>query len=294
MALDLGDHLLQPPDSLLATLLGHLVGRVVLGLGRNLLAARLGFLGRLGRGRLVAEGVDASLSSALGGALGALMLVLVGGLLGVLSSLLDLLLAERLLLVVGGFSLRLEAIFGQIGGFMPGVVLGWAIDLRQLFFIGIDLVGSILSGVTSHITDEDGEVVQQFAELAVGDEKSTQGPQSLQRLVSMLLRGLFVGRSPWKLGVGTVEMLGLPDEVLEEIAVVLGKQKDFGLLNDVAKVGDEFLALVGQLVGRLGKGSRSKEAVQGDIDLFVLMWSATILGASWITHGWHFALRKSY
>ena len=52
----------------------------------------------------------------------------------------------------------------------------------------------------------------------------------------MLLSGVFVDRSPWELGIATTNMLCLPDEVLKNVSLVLGQQKDFGLFDDIAKV----------------------------------------------------------
>jgi hypothetical protein len=37
-------------------------------------------------------------------------------------------------------------------------------------------------------------------------------------------------------------MAGLPDEILEEIALVLGQQQDLRLLNDISKICDQDLA----------------------------------------------------
>jgi purine-cytosine permease-like protein len=50
--LDLNDHLLQAPDSLLATLLGNLFGEILLGLVGGLLGSALGRCSRF-NGRLV-------------------------------------------------------------------------------------------------------------------------------------------------------------------------------------------------------------------------------------------------
>lgn len=90
----------------------------------------------------------------------------------------------------------------------------------------------------------------QLAELAIGDEQSAQRPQTLQSLFAILLHALLVGG-----GIGQVDrlgipLLGLPDEVLDQIALVLGKDQVLGLLDDIAGVGDESLALVGELLRR--------------------------------------------
>jgi hypothetical protein len=41
-------------------------------------------------------------------------------------------------------------------------------------------------------------------------------------------------------------LLGLPDEVLEQVAIILGEKQDLGLLDDNLEVRNELLALARQ------------------------------------------------
>jgi len=72
------------------------------------------------------------------------------------------------------------------------------------------------------------------------------------------------------------QVLGLPDEVLKEVALVLGKDQVLGLLNDIAQIGNKLLTIGGQLLGRRSQRCLSKGAVQGNIDLLVLDWKSAI------------------
>ena len=45
-----------------------------------------------------------------------------------------------------------------------------------------------------------------------------------------------------------VELGSLPDEVLDQVALVLGEEQELGLLDDLAHISDEALALVRELV----------------------------------------------
>lgn len=113
-------------------------------------------------------------------------------------------------------------------------------------------------------------LLTKFSELAVGDEELAEGAQTLQGLVTVLLGGCLVKGGVRLLGVASGGLRALVDEVLDEIALILGQEKQLGLLDDVAQVGDENLALLGQLCGRLCKGARSQGAVHGNIYLLVL------------------------
>jgi hypothetical protein len=61
----------------------------------------------------------------------------------------------------------------------------------------------------------------------------------------------------------------LPDEVLEEVALVLGEQQDLGLLNDALQVAKKALALTRQLLGWRVERPVCECGVERDIDLLV-------------------------
>jgi hypothetical protein len=105
--------------------------------------------------------------------------------------------------------------------------------------------------------------------LTVGDEERSEGSETLEGLLAVLLGSLLAQRS---VDVGCVigaDLLCLPDEVLEEITVILGEQEELGLLNDVLEVGDELLAIGGQLGVGLVEVLPFERRVQRDVDLLV-------------------------
>lgn len=79
--------------------------------------------------------------------------------------------------------------------------------------------------------------------MAIGDDESAESPETLKRLLSMLLRGLPIDRCLWGLRIAASDLLSLPDEVLEEIALVLREEKDLRLLDYIAEVSNKLAAL---------------------------------------------------
>lgn len=64
----------------------------------------------------------------------------------------------------------------------------------------------------------------------------------------MLLCGVLVY---WCVGNGCVatgDLLGLPDEVLEKVALVLGEEEDLGLLDNITEIRDKLLTFCGELL----------------------------------------------
>ena len=86
----------------------------------------------------------------------------------------------------------------------------------------------------------------------------------------MLLGRLLVDRSTRLSSITATNLLTMPDEVLQQIVLVLGKEQDLGLLDRGTDVRHEMLTLARQLVGRIGQEAMSEEAVEGHIDLLVL------------------------
>lgn len=70
----------------------------------------------------------------------------------------------------------------------------------------------------------------------------------------MLPCSVLVYRCVGSLGVTTANLLSLPDEILEEVAIVLGEEENFSSLNDFLQVTNELLAIRGQLLR--GRGER--------------------------------------
>ena len=57
----------------------------------------------------------------------------------------------------------------------------------------------------------------------------------------MLLCLILVYWCTWNDGISSADVLRLPNKVLEEIAIVLGKQKVLGLFDDIAEVRNKLL-----------------------------------------------------
>jgi hypothetical protein len=56
-----------------------------------------------------------------------------------------------------------------------------------------------------------------------------------------------------------VELSGLPDEILNQVALVLGEKEVLGLLNGVGGILDELLTLSGELLVATREGARGEE-----------------------------------
>ena len=109
-----------------------------------------------------------------------------------------------------------------------------------------------------------------LAELAVGDEKCAEGAQPLEGFITILLGSILVDGSAGRVDRLGIELRSLPDEVLEEITLVLGQQHQLRLLDYFADVLDELLAVIRELLRGVGDGLGGEEAVEGDIDLLIL------------------------
>ena len=152
---------------------------------------------------------------------------------------------------------------------MPGVVLGGTIDLGQLLVARVHLVGSLLGSIASDVPQKNRRVREKLSELAIRDDERAERTETLQRLVAVLLRGVLINRSTRHLSVAAADLLCLPDEVLEKVAVVLGEQQDLGLLDDILDVGDESLPVGAELFRRGREAFRCERTVQGNIDLLI-------------------------
>ena len=82
-------------------------------------------------------------------------------------------------------------------------------------------------------------MLTELPELTVRYYKRAESPQPFKGLVTMLLSRAFVDRCSWQLGLTTGDLASLIDEILQQISLVLGQEKDLGLLNDTTEVSDE-------------------------------------------------------
>lgn len=157
-----------------------------------------------------------------------------------------------------GLELVLEVSRRNVRNIVPNIVIGWFIDLCQLVLVGVDFVGSFLGSVSSNIADQDGGIVHcimvssnsisnrsggcdssgswncligltKLAELAIGDDERAESSKTLQCLIAMLLGSLGTDRRTRDGSFTSLDLLCLPDEVLEKVAFVLAQEEVFGL-----------------------------------------------------------------
>ncbi len=82
----------------------------------------------------------------------------------------------------------------------------------------------------------------ELPELTIREYKRAKCPQAIKSLIPVLLSGAFVDWCSWQLGLATGDLASLIDEILQQVALVLGQKKDLGLLDDIAKVSDKVTA----------------------------------------------------
>lgn len=109
-------------------------------------------------------------------------------------------------------------------------------------------VASLTGDVSGSKNDSRTRQLTKLSELAVAEDECAQRSEALESLLSVLLGGVLVDRRVGSLGVTTSDLLCLPDEVLEKIALVLGEKQNLSELDDLAEITDKLLALRGQLL----------------------------------------------
>ncbi len=77
----------------------------------------------------------------------------------------------------------------------------------------------------------------------------------------MLLCRLLIDWSAGDVDCLGVKLLRLPNEVLEQVVLVLGEHEQLCLLDNLSNVGDQRLAVGRELFGRVRDGRGSEEAV---------------------------------
>ena len=255
VGLALDNHLLETEDDLVLALSGHLLVEVFLGLATVLLVALLNLLLGL-RVDVVKLLLKSRLASVFAGSsVGSVSILGVtgsrgGGVGGGISDLLSVLLGIALVETLG---LLLQVFLVEVGGLVPGVVLGSLVNLTELFLVGAELASSATSSITSHVPKQDGSILQELTELAIGDEQCAEGAETLKSILSIALSGVFVKRGLDAVNALWVKLGSLPDEVLDQVALVLGENEVLGKTDNLMGVANEALAFLRQLVRRLGE-----------------------------------------
>ena len=122
------------------------------------------------------------------------------------------------------------------------------------------MVASLTENVSNGPEDGAGGLTK-LSELAVGDEQLTECSQALQSLVGLLLGTLLVNGNIGLLCGTTADLLGLPDEILKQVALVLCENENLGRLNDVLDVASNLLTLGRKFLRRGSEHLGFKRAV---------------------------------
>lgn len=220
-------------DLVVELLLGSLLGGTLASLGVGLASGVASGISRCARGgrnvaRLGASG-DLRVVHALLVGLEVTLLIALNGLLLSRSSRVDTSGSDVLgillrVATVNALGLLLEVLLGEIRGLMPDIVLSRLVQLLELLLRGTNTGSSVGSGITSHVAEENSGIGEKLSELTVGDEKLTKSPQTLKGLVTVLLGNILADRSVGCVDVLGVELSSLVDEVLDQVALVLGKE----------------------------------------------------------------------
>lgn len=162
---------------------------------------------------------------------------------------------------------------GADGAGGTGEVVGWGcvVDLGELFLGGTGLFAGLDGSAGEEVAADELDVGEKFASFRVGEDEGEEGAEVGDRLSTILLGvvlGDGVSRVSVDLGLVEVGLGGVPDEVLEELVGVLVLDDQASGLDDVARVGDEFLAVGRELIhldGRVGV-----DVAQSLVDLLVV------------------------
>jgi len=106
--------------------------------------------------------------------------------------------------------------------------------------------------------------------LTVGDDERAESPQSVKRLVAMLLGSVLVNWCARESGIATSDLLSLPDEILQEISIVLHQKESLGFLNHITEISDKESALLRELRRWVGECSGGESGVERNVDLSIL------------------------
>jgi len=203
VSLDLDHHLLQSPDGLIAAFLWKLVLEVTRSSFTVLAGAVLVLIWELLVGTLLdmvkttletTLGVDAAVFAAalFGSSLTSnvpwiRLSVGIGSLSSDLSSSLCVVTAEWLVAVDMLACSLLKVLSREFWNVVPCVVLGWSVDLVQLFLAWTDVASGLGGGITDNVSENDLGILKKLAELAVAENESSESLQSFHSLLIVLL-----------------------------------------------------------------------------------------------------------
>jgi hypothetical protein len=86
------------------------------------------------------------------------------------------------------------------------------------------------------------ELLTKLSELSIGNQQSTKSSQAIESLLSVLLSSSFVDWCVDGASLATTDLLCLPDKILKKIAFIFVENKNLGLFDNLAEVGNQSLA----------------------------------------------------
>lgn len=86
-----------------------------------------------------------------------------------------------------------------------------------------------------------------LAELTIGENQRSECSETVECLVAVLLCSCTVNGSIGSTSATTRNGLALPDEILNEIALVLAKKQHLSFFDDIPQVSNEIATLVREL-----------------------------------------------
>jgi hypothetical protein len=113
-------------------------------------------------------------------------------------------------------------------------------------------------------------LLTELAELPVGDDQRPKGSSASEHFIALLLGNILLHWRGWELGVLDVDLFGVPNELLQEISLILREKQELGLLHNVSEVSHKLLAFCRELLRRSAQFTRFQRAVQRNVDLLVL------------------------
>lgn len=110
-----------------------------------------------------------------------------------------------------------------------------------------------------------------LAELSICDEQRAESLETISSLACILFSIVLSHGDIGSLRIARSDLLGLPDKVLKQLAVVLRQQQLLGLVDDIAQVLHKDLAFGRQLLVRGRESLGVQGGVEGNIALLVLL-----------------------
>src|SRR5271170_1652135 len=128
------------------------------------------------------------------------------------------------------------------------MVWGRLVNLVESFLIGPNLLSRVGGCVGCYVASQEGDILEEFAELTVGDQQTSQCTQAFHSLLTVLLSLIFADGS---IDVGGVWRRGGLDRVIQEVleffVVILFEPEVFGRIDDVAQIFNNFATFRAQL-----------------------------------------------